>query len=540
MPGISLFFIKRWCNLILPLLLLATLVHNLQAQNVPTFELTISGTSGINNLQAIPGTNEFYAVSQGPVVMKLDTAGNIIRQTQYALPRFGSITQARVKADGGLVLLGAYSAYGEDTVYCLSLNPSGTVAWYKSFYLGGQPLSGFDIIETDHGDFVISGSIARENFLHDAFLLKLDAGGNPIWMKCFNYTVEMDAFGGGIIQKKDTIIFCSTVAPFGSPRDIRLSKVLLIDGSLLSVTDLMPGGYGLYLLRIYDDLNGGYYIRAPAYTYRDPCQAAYTLRLDNNIQLIGNYQVRSPRIPQGFGVLSDGTLTASYPCNGPGTSAASSTLTKVSTSGEVVFSAHYPGYPFLQIFTAVSVGNQVFAAGIKNGKGFITALNNFRLSQNNCSLITNDAKLERDVFTTVAGEWASITNGTVVATNLPVELINLSLTTELVSCIVPSVLYVDQQATGQNNGSSWKNAFTSLTAAINKMNVTMGVDSILVAAGTYTSNPNATFVFNKLSSVILGGYPTGGGSRNAAVNVVVLQGLVRFEKSVRFDGFNLQ
>ena len=139
----------------------------------------------------------------------------------------------------------------------------------------------------------------------------------------------------------------------------------------------------------------------------------------------------------------------------------------------------------------------------------------------------------------VEGEWTAMMNETVVATDLPVGVTNPGLTRELAICDVSPVLYVDQHATGLNDGSSWPNAYTSLAAAIDKMNATTGIDTILVAAGTYTPPSNAAFIFSKLHSVILGGYPTGGGSRDAGVHVVILQGEVRFQQSVRFDGFKV-
>jgi hypothetical protein len=535
------------------LLLLLTLSLRLSAQNVPTFEMTIPGTNDITSLEVIRGTKELYACSQNinagrtaVFIMKLDTAGNITRQTEYGLSAF-NIVQSRATAGGGLILLG-----GIDTIYCLSLAPNGAVAWCKSFYLPGQLLTGTDIIEDSYGEFVISGSIDRGDFLHDPFLLKLDKDGNSIWMNRFKNEGERDALCGGIIQKDDTIIFCSTVPPddYGFLQNIRLSKVSLSDGSLLSVTDLLPEEIGFDQLKIYDDLHGGYYIRASSFIYHSPCQTDFILRLDSNLQLLNNYSIVGAGIAHGFSVLSDGILHAGYQCRPPGHPYTSSTLTKVSPGGQVVFSAHYSSVsiqtrpPFtpdtlVVISGAVRIGNQVFAGGRKNGKGFITALNNFSLSQNNCSLIANDVRLAGEGFNIVEGAWAAIMNETVVATDLPVGLTNPGLTRELAICNVSPVLYVDQHATGLNDGSSWPNAYTSLATAIDKMNVTTGIDTILVAAGTYTPAPDEGFIFSKLHTVILGGYPTGGGSRDAGVHVVILQGGVRFEKSVRFDGFKV-
>ncbi|MES2628841.1 MAG: T9SS type A sorting domain-containing protein [Bacteroidota bacterium] len=88
-------------------------------------------------------------------------------------------------------------------------------------------------------------------------------------------------------------------------------------------------------------------------------------------------------------------------------------------------------------------------------------------------------------------------------------------------------VYVDQSATGTNNGTSWANAYTNLQTAIS----TQAADKVfLVAQGTYypsaTANPNATFSL-KSGHQLYGGFPAGGtafGLRKPKTNVTVLSG----------------
>ena len=124
-----------------------------------------------------------------------------------------------------------------------------------------------------------------------------------------------------------------------------------------------------------------------------------------------------------------------------------------------------------------------------------------------------------------------------------------------------SILYVDSTATGHNNGCDWNNAFTSLQDAL--MHSSNG-DTIKVARGTYypdeyytidTDNPEEFFQL-KEGTVLLGGYPNGGGQRDWLSNETILSANIQqdndssnnshmlvYTKNVStttvFDGFNL-
>lgn len=82
-------------------------------------------------------------------------------------------------------------------------------------------------------------------------------------------------------------------------------------------------------------------------------------------------------------------------------------------------------------------------------------------------------------------------------------------------------IYVNKAATGNNNGSSWANAFTNLQTALNIANV---VDTIWIAAGTYI--PTATLSL-KNGLAIIGGFAgneTQLSQRNFAANPTIISG----------------
>ena len=109
------------------------------------------------------------------------------------------------------------------------------------------------------------------------------------------------------------------------------------------------------------------------------------------------------------------------------------------------------------------------------------------------------------------------------------------------SLALPSTIYVDANATGNNDGSSWANSYTSLMAASRDLNLcATGNLFLLIATGTYIAPVATSFSFDKLNVVIQGGYPTGGGPRNVANNPVIIKGDVRVLKSLRISGVRVE
>lgn len=91
------------------------------------------------------------------------------------------------------------------------------------------------------------------------------------------------------------------------------------------------------------------------------------------------------------------------------------------------------------------------------------------------------------------------------------------------SCLTTGDIFVDINAAGTNDGSSWTNAFTDLQAALS---IGTG-QTIHIAEGTYLPTTNtsrgASFSIPN-ESILLGGYPTGGGARNTNEHITALSG----------------
>lgn len=74
---------------------------------------------------------------------------------------------------------------------------------------------------------------------------------------------------------------------------------------------------------------------------------------------------------------------------------------------------------------------------------------------------------------------------------------------------IPTILYVDANAPGDNNGTCWEHAFTGLQEALSAARITPEVQEIRVAQGVYTPaepNGNRNAPFNLTNISITGGY----------------------------------
>ncbi len=98
-------------------------------------------------------------------------------------------------------------------------------------------------------------------------------------------------------------------------------------------------------------------------------------------------------------------------------------------------------------------------------------------------------------------------------------------------------IYVDASATGANDGSSWENAYTDLQDAM------MGgyYRTIHIAEGTYKpSSTDQSESFELLPGMmLLGGYPMGGGTRDADTYTTILSGDIDGDGSYNGNAFHV-
>lgn len=92
-------------------------------------------------------------------------------------------------------------------------------------------------------------------------------------------------------------------------------------------------------------------------------------------------------------------------------------------------------------------------------------------------------------------------------------------------------LYVDSSVTVAGKGTSWTDAYKYLSDATQSVRNVHAIDTVYVARGTYyptgvrnLTGRDTSFIFTRSGTVLMGGYPAGGGARDWVANPTVLSG----------------
>src|SRR5688572_26615767 len=147
-----------------------------------------------------------------PFLARLDSAGN----TVWARTNFGynsSLTSVVQADDGGFTAAGfdwePVPPYDTSRFHIMKYNPTGNLVWEK-FYGGSLEDGAYSIANTSSGGYVAAGFTKSNDGdvsgnhspgSADVWLMKLDAGGNFIWKKCFGGGGHDTAFA--VIQTPD-------------------------------------------------------------------------------------------------------------------------------------------------------------------------------------------------------------------------------------------------------------------------------------------------------------------------------------------------
>ncbi len=157
----------------------------------------------------IAGTTHSFGEGEVNIyLLKVDASGDTLWTRTYGGTGGESGLSAQETSDGGYIITGSTSSYGEGyhDVYLIKTDSSGDTLWTKAY--GGVDWEiGWSVQETSDGGYVIAGTTHSfgEGDL-DVYLLKTDANGDTLWTKTFGgaeadraYSITQTAEDGYLI-----------------------------------------------------------------------------------------------------------------------------------------------------------------------------------------------------------------------------------------------------------------------------------------------------------------------------------------------------
>jgi len=103
--------------------------------------------------------------------------------------------------DGGLVVTGSTSSFGNrQRVYLVKTDSNGNLLWEKNFG-GTRDDLGYSVVETSDGGLVVTGGTSSFGNGYQVYLLKTDSTGNLLWERNFGNT--NNDYGYSVLEKAD-------------------------------------------------------------------------------------------------------------------------------------------------------------------------------------------------------------------------------------------------------------------------------------------------------------------------------------------------
>jgi hypothetical protein len=139
-------------------------------------------------------------------LIKTDVNGNLIWDKTFGGNSGDKGNTIIETADSGFIFTGYTYSYGiNGDIWVVKTDNYGIEQWNKS-YGGNNYDRGSDIIETNDGNYMITGGITPNGkSWNDVCLLKIDKNGNEIWKKVYG-GIDLD-YGNDLIQVSDGCYF---------------------------------------------------------------------------------------------------------------------------------------------------------------------------------------------------------------------------------------------------------------------------------------------------------------------------------------------
>ncbi|MBI3147992.1 MAG: IPTL-CTERM sorting domain-containing protein [Betaproteobacteria bacterium] len=175
-------------------------------------------------------------------------------------------------ADGGYVLAGFTESFGAGSrdFWVLRLDASGSIVWQRA--IGGSLIdTGLELVQTTDGGFAVAGITSSFGAgSSEAWVVKLDAGGNLLWNRVIG-NADADDFWGLAATSDGGVIAAGSTRPGGGTYDGWLVK--LSSAGAVTWQRRYTGAGGDAFSQVRQTADGGYV----AVGYTDSFGAAYDL-----------------------------------------------------------------------------------------------------------------------------------------------------------------------------------------------------------------------------------------------------------------------
>ncbi len=490
----------------------------------------------------VQGQNDYW-------VVKLDAAGTILWQNNIGGNAFDALKSVQQTSDGGYILAGdsnsdisgdkTENSQGGRDYWVVKLDASGNIVWQNTIGGSGEDILNF-VQQTGDGGYILGGNSASplsgdktENTLgfSDAWVVKLDASGTILWQNTLGgnetegvYSLQQTSDGGYILGAySDSDITGDKTEISRGSFDYWAVKLDAVGNLLWQKT---IGGIGEDILKSIRQTGEGGYILAgnsASNISGDKTENSeggkdyWVVKLD----AFGNLLWQNAIGGSGEDVLNSirQTSDGGYLLGGYSDSGISGDKTQNSQGGNDYWAMKLNATGNLLWQKTIGGSNDdylLFAHPTNDGLYILGGYSNTSISGDK----TENSQGSFDFWVVKLGP-VEICDGIDNDCDGQIDEGN-------VCCPAGNILYVKANATGNNNGTSWVNAFTDLQSALalNCPNITQ----IWVAAGTYkpTTSPNPTISFVMKNNLAIYGGFTGTetllSQRNWVSNVTILSG----------------
>jgi len=363
------------------------------------------------------------------LLVKADRKGTIVWSKAIGGTGDDLFYQIRATTDGGIIAGGHTKSFGGSNydAWLVKLDAGGNVSWSKK-YGDGNPYGSvlYDVIQLSDGGYALCGTNPFTSGLAESYVIKTDVSGNVLWARTYGMNNSDDATG--LLEDGNSLLV--TGFYYGmSYYEGYLMKLDKANGDLQWVKGYDGENRSTWFSKI-SKVNNGYQVYSVItdnFVDQNQQECIWNLGTDGTVQSVKKLVVPGIRTNSvGWCPLADGGFMAT---NGQSNSSSDALLCRVNSSGVMDWSKKFGGTGVQIINAIVPAGNGGYIlSGVNNSNGTVTDSNNvFLISVDtvggSCSgTNTSDLTVVSPSYTTPA---STVTTRNVLSIGNPVVTVNV-------------------------------------------------------------------------------------------------------------------